>query len=85
MNKLKQVWYGLDLDTFVDDGSTCIGWDGKMFRVGGLIPWLSAKINSNLINYIYIQRERERERGRDIMIKGGSKWKRSETRQRKVC
>lgn len=21
-----------------DDGSTCIGWEGKMLRVGGLIP-----------------------------------------------
>ena len=27
--------YTLDLD---DDGSTCIGLEGKMLRVGGLIP-----------------------------------------------
>lgn len=31
------------LFTFVGDGSTCIGCDGKMFNVGGLIPELSEK------------------------------------------
>lgn len=51
-----------------DDGSTCIGWEGKMFRVGGLIPDVefisaytqkhapnSAALNiSNLTNLILI-------------------------------
>lgn len=49
--KLREVNL-IRISTFVDDGSTCIGWEGKMFKVGGLIPEFSAQTNSQwaLIN-----------------------------------
>jgi len=62
----------LDLD---DDGSTCIGLDGKMLRVGGLIPddefsaethtctkFSNIKLCVNISKQVNIYNQREGER-----------------------